>query len=162
MRRTIIGVFGAGERASEADVANGRLLGELIAREGWVVLTGGRDAGVMRATADGAKSVEGSLTIGVLPHRDTVPPPSIDIAIVTDLGSGRNNVNVLTADVCVACGASSAGTLSEIALAVKAGKPLVVVGAAGEETFLSRIGRVEFAGSPAEAIVLIRRLLEAG
>ncbi len=50
----------------------------------------------------------------------------MDIAIVTDMGSARNNINVLSAHVVVACG-MGAGTASEVALAIKAGKPVILL-----------------------------------
>src|SRR5690242_2134652 len=99
MRRFIVGIIGQGEDASPVDEALAELLGELVAKERWVVLTGGRDAGVMRAAARGAKKVEGSLTIGILPDKRAVPSPDIDIVIVTDMNEARNNINVLSSDV---------------------------------------------------------------
>ncbi|MEW5987332.1 MAG: cytochrome [Chloroflexota bacterium] len=127
-RRPVIGVMGAGEGASPADVAHARQLGELIAREGWILLTGGRNVGVMQAANEGAKQVAGSLTIGILPNRQAAVSPDVDVAIFTDLGAGRNNVNVLSSDVVIACGTGGPGTVSEIALAIKAGKPVILLG----------------------------------
>ena len=69
---------------------------ELIARRGWVVLTGGRDVGVMDAACEGAKRVGGSLTIGVLPTAKDKVSRHVDVPIITEMGSGRNNINVLT------------------------------------------------------------------
>ena len=54
-------------KAGIRELADAKSLGELIARQGWVVLTGGRASGVMDAASEGAKSVPGSLTIGILP-----------------------------------------------------------------------------------------------
>jgi uncharacterized protein (TIGR00725 family) len=51
---------------------------------------------------------------------------AVDIPIVTGLGDGRNVVNVLSSQVVVACGLGS-GTASEIALALKAQKPLILM-----------------------------------
>ena len=58
--RYIVGVMGPA-KARKKDVDNARVLGELIARREWVVLTGGRDVGVMDAACQGAKKVPGSL-----------------------------------------------------------------------------------------------------
>jgi predicted Rossmann-fold nucleotide-binding protein len=66
-RRPVAGVMGAGDGASGADILLAERLGELLARAGFVVLTGGRDAGVMAAATRGAKRVPESLTVGVLP-----------------------------------------------------------------------------------------------
>ena len=82
--------------------------------------------GVMDASARGAHEA-GGLTIGILPDADLNRASQyLDIPIVTGLGSGRNNINVLSSDVAIACH-GGAGTLSEIALAVKAGKPTILL-----------------------------------
>jgi uncharacterized protein (TIGR00725 family) len=81
----------------------------------------------MEAALRGAKRVRGSLTIGILPSADESPSAFVDIAIRTDLGHGRNNVNVLSSDVVFACGVEGPGTASEVALAVKNGRPVVLV-----------------------------------
>jgi uncharacterized protein (TIGR00725 family) len=160
-RRLVLGVMGAGERASRRDVKLAEELGELAARAGWVVLTGGRDAGVMRAALRGAKKVQGSLAVGVLPGRDrSEASPYADVVIATGMGEARNVVNVLSSDVIVACGAGSAGTVSEAALALKAGRPLVLLAPTDEAAALfSRLGRISVAASPAEALALAGRLI---
>jgi predicted Rossmann-fold nucleotide-binding protein len=61
-----VGIMGAGE-PSESNLAHARRLGTLAAQRGWIVLTGGRPAGVMAAACAGAKLVPGSLTLGILP-----------------------------------------------------------------------------------------------
>ena len=81
--------------------------------------------GVMDAVSKGAKSA-GGLTIGILPSQDAQLSAAIDIAIMTGMGSARNNINVLSSDVVVACG-MGAGTASEIALAIKARKPVILL-----------------------------------
>lgn len=165
MGRFIVGVIGAG-RASQRDVDNARQLGELIAREGWVVLSGGRSAGVMDAVNQGAKRVEGSLTVGILPtagSNEGAVSKHVDIAIYTGMGNARNNINVLSSHVVVACGASGPGTVSEIALALKAPQPRPVVLLTDDETaiaFFKNLGgeHVTVASTPAAAIEIIRTL----
>lgn len=126
MRKIIIGVMGPGSDASESDRVNAYELGKLIAQEGWVLLTGGRNAGVMDAASAGAKAANG-LTIGILPTADDSNiSDAVDIAIITGMGSARNNVNVLSSDVVIACG-MGAGTASEVALAIKANKPVILL-----------------------------------
>jgi uncharacterized protein (TIGR00725 family) len=106
-------------------------LGRLLAEAGWVVLTGGRPAGVMEAACAGAKSVAGSLTVGVLPTGPDGPVSAqVDVAVFTALGEARNAINVLSRDVVVACGVEGPGTASEVALALKARRPTVLLGAA--------------------------------
>ncbi|MBW4555735.1 MAG: TIGR00725 family protein [Trichormus sp. ATA11-4-KO1] len=126
MRKIIIGVMGPGEQATANDLQNAYELGKLIAQQGWILLTGGRNVGVMDAASRGAKSADG-LTIGMLPnaHEDGISE-AVDIAIFTDMGNARNNINVLTSDVVIACG-MGAGTASEIALALKAKKPVILL-----------------------------------
>lgn len=66
MRKIVIGVMGPGTGASETDRQNAYTLGMLIAQEGWVLLTGGKNVGVMDAASRGAKAANG-LIVGILP-----------------------------------------------------------------------------------------------
>ena len=160
--RFVVGVMGPA-KAKKKDLDNARVLGEFIARRGWVVLTGGRDVGVMDAACAGAKQVGGSLTIGVLPSTRDKVSRYVDVPIITEMGSGRNNINVLTSHVVVACGLSGSGTVSEVALAVKAGRPVILVEASPPEVaFFKKLGGrlVSAAASPEEAIDLIMRQME--
>ncbi|MDJ0582286.1 TIGR00725 family protein [Crocosphaera sp.] len=126
MRKTIIGVMGPGELATETDIKNAYELGKLIAQENWILLTGGRNIGVMDAANKGAKEA-GGLTLGILPSNHTQNvSDAVDIAILTDMGNARNNINVLSSDVIVVCG-MGLGTLSEIALALKNQKPVILL-----------------------------------
>jgi hypothetical protein len=157
-RRIVIGVMGAGEDASERDVRLAERLGELVAREGWALLTGGRDAGVMRAASRGAKRVAGSLVIGVLPSESGPASPDLDVALYTGVGQARNAINVLSSQVVVACGAGGSGTASEAALALKLGRPLVLLAPTLEaEAFFRSLGGTLFvAREPEEVCALIR------
>jgi uncharacterized protein (TIGR00725 family) len=124
--KTIIGVMGGGSASDE--ILNMAVeLGERIAAKGWVLLNGGRNAGVMAASAKGA-SQAGGLTIGILPDNDAAKAaPHIQIPIPTGIGSARNLINVLAARVVIAC-PGGPGTLSEVALALKHGKPVICLG----------------------------------
>ena len=163
MSRFIVGVIGAG-RASQRDEENARRLGELIAREGWVVLSGGRSAGVMNAVSEGAKRIVGSLTVGVLPgaeSNDGSVSEHVDVAIFTGMGQARNNVNVLSSNVVVACGASGAGTVSEIALALKASRHVILLtDDEAARSFFKRLGgeRVTVADTPAAVVEQIKMI----
>src|SRR3989344_3767650 len=127
MRKAIIGVMGPGEKASEKDTQDAFNLGKLIAKENWVLLSGGRNSGVMDAVSKGAKSAKG-LTIGVMPDTDeTKISEAVDIPIITDMGSARNNINVLSSSVVIVCGTIAPGTLSEIALALKGKKKVILI-----------------------------------
>lgn len=168
MSRFVVGVIGAG-RASVRDEEYARSLGELLAREGWVVLSGGRDAGVMRAVNEGAKRVAGSLTVGILPGDGgdvSAVSKDLDVAVFTGMGNARNDVNVLSSRVVVACGASGAGTVSEIALALKARPPRPVVLLTDDDAaiaFFKKLGgaRVYVASTPAAAVERIREIFPA-
>ena len=105
-----------------------RAVGHAIAKRGAVLLTGGR-SGVMEAASQGARDA-GGLTVGVLPGAgaaDSPPNPYVDVALYTGLGEARNWVNVCSSEALIAI-SGGFGTLSEIALALKARKPLVLLG----------------------------------
>ncbi len=153
--------MGPGTGASETDRSNAYVLGKLIAQEGWLLLTGGRNAGVMDAASKGAKAANG-LTIGILPTADEHGiSDAVDIAIFTDLGSARNNVNVLSSNVVIACG-MGAGTASEVALALKADKPVILLSDHQEsQRFFTSLSTesVFIADTPVDAIAITKDLI---
>lgn len=123
VRRRVVAVLGPA-KASVEEIRVAEAVGACAARRGWVVLTGG-GPGVMAGASHGAAD-EGGSTVGVLPVEAAnadYPNPWVEIAIFTGAGSARNNFNVLSADLCIAIGGGP-GTLSEIALAMKAGTPV--------------------------------------
>jgi len=125
--RLVIGVMGPAACDGET-AALARAVGRGVAERGAVLLTGGR-AGVMEEASRGAREA-GGLTVGILPGAttaETPPNPFVDIALPTGLGEARNWVNVCASDALIAIGGGF-GTLSEIALALKARKPLVLLG----------------------------------
>ena len=158
---TIIGVMGGGQAdARTCELA--REVGRAIAERGWVLLNGGRDCGVMAASAEGAAAA-GGLVVGVLPGDDLTGIASgVAIPVLTGMGDARNVVNVLSSRVVIAL-AGGAGTVSEVALALKASRPVVVVGWDPGET-LRRVGgsRLVIADSAEEAIAAVERLLDQG
>jgi uncharacterized protein (TIGR00725 family) len=124
--KIIVGVMGPGESASPEDNETAFELGRAIAKQGWVVLTGGRSFGVMDAVMKGARDANG-LTIGVLPDsNDQNASENAEIRIVTGMGSGRNYINVLSSQVIVVLG-MAAGTASEVALAIKSNKKVILL-----------------------------------
>jgi uncharacterized protein (TIGR00725 family) len=145
-------------------VGNAERAGELFARDGWVVLTGGRPFGVMEAALRGAKKVAGSLTIGILPTAAEVPSPFVDVAIRSDMGHARNNVNVLTSDVVIACGVEGPGTTSEVALALKNDRPVILIAPdAAARAFFSDLGRgkIRMVATPEEALQVAVHILDS-
>ncbi len=124
-RRTLqIAVIGAGA-ADEKERAAAEKVGMEIGKTGHILICGGL-GGVMEASSKGAKSA-GGLTVGILPgDKKEDANPYIDIVIVTDMGHARNAIIARAADALIAVG-GEAGTLSEVALAIKIGKPAVFI-----------------------------------
>jgi uncharacterized protein (TIGR00725 family) len=99
----------------------------VVAEAGAIVVTGGL-GGAMEAACRGAADA-GGLTLGLLPGVDRADAnPWVQVAVPTGLGELRNGVVVRTADVVVAI-RGGWGTLSEVALARKLGRPVVGLGA---------------------------------
>jgi uncharacterized protein (TIGR00725 family) len=120
-----VAVVGAGE-ASPQEIAVAEEVGRLLAERGAVLVCGGL-GGVMEAACRGAKEGGGS-TVGILPGRDRAAANAyVDVAIATGLGEARNALVVRAADVLIAVGGGY-GTLSEIALGLKSGTPVVGIG----------------------------------
>ena len=137
-------------------------LGVLIAQRDWVLLNGGRNVGVMAASARGAKEAGGTV-IGILPGSSTRgASKDLDVAVVTGLGDGRNLINVLSSDVVIAC-PGKLGTLSEVIFALKHRKPVVLLGwdpGAALDRF-RRSGRLRKARDPREAVQQAAELLNS-
>jgi uncharacterized protein (TIGR00725 family) len=118
----------------------------------------------MEAACAGAKSVPNSLTIGILPTGPDGPVSAhVDVAVFTGLGDARNAINVLSSDVVIACGVESPGTASEVALALKAGRPTVLLAptptAAAFFRTLARKGAIHEVSTPEAVIGLIEQQL---
>lgn len=153
--------MGPGLSAKEEDLQNAFQLGRLIAKKGWVLLTGGMASGVMDAASKGAKEA-GGLVVGILPTENAShASEAVDIPIVSGMGSARNNINVLSSSAVIACGIGP-GTASEIALAIKAGKKIALLNNMEEShAFFLKLARgsVLVAKSPEEAISLVEDIL---
>lgn len=120
----IVGVVGSGKEESSGLAYS---LGRRIAEDGFILLTGG-GPGVMEEASRGAHEA-GGLVIGVLPNERKYPIRGypnkyVDIPIYTGISDARNAINAKTSDVIVAL-RGGAGTLSEIALAIKSGTPVI-------------------------------------
>jgi uncharacterized protein (TIGR00725 family) len=113
----------------------------------------------MAAACAGAKQIPHSLTLGILPAAEGGVCPDVDIAIFTGMGDARNAINVLTSDVVVACGVEGPGTVSEVALALGAGKPVILLAAADAARLffegLPRRGRLMEVEAPLDVVRLI-------
>lgn len=154
MTKPYIAVVGPGEGATEEAIDDALLLGRRIAERGWIMICGGRAAGVMAAAARGVKAV-GGLSIGILPGTDRVGAShDLTLSLPTGLGEARNAVIVTAADAVVACGMNP-GTASEVSLALRAAKPAVLVRPAPTTeavAFFTKIGVVHIAADADDAI----------
>lgn len=114
-----IAVIGHGQ-ATEAERGAAYATGRLIAGNGVILVCGGL-GGVMEAACRGAKEA-GGMTVGILPGTEG-GNPYLDITIRSGLGHARNVLVVLSADAVIAIGGKY-GTLSEIGIALKTGRPV--------------------------------------
>jgi uncharacterized protein (TIGR00725 family) len=158
VHRIYVAVIGAGA-CDDTITAGAEEVGRGLGRAGAVLVCGGR-GGVMEAACRGAKA-EGGLTVGILPGEDRRQANAfVDVALPSGLGEARNALIARAADVVIAI-AGEFGTLSEIALALKMGKPVIGLGT----WELSKAGRpVEAilpARDPAEAVAIALRAARA-
>jgi uncharacterized protein (TIGR00725 family) len=120
--RPYVAVVGPGV-ASPEEEAFAEEVGRLLARAGVIVLNGG-STGVMEAASRGA-AAEGGTVVGILPGFDRAESNEhVTVALPTGMGEMRNALIARAADVLIAVGGEF-GTLSEIAFALKIGKPVV-------------------------------------
>jgi uncharacterized protein (TIGR00725 family) len=118
-----IAVIGHGQ-ATHGEYEEAYAAGRTIAKSGAVLVCGGL-GGVMEAACRGAQEAGGT-TVGILPGTEG-GNPYLDITIRTGLGHARNVLVALSADAVIAVGGKY-GTLSEIAIALKAGRPVYGLG----------------------------------
>lgn len=124
--RIYIAVVGPGADATGDQIEIAREVGGLLAGRGAILVCGGL-GGVMAAACEGA-SGRGGLTVGLLPGGDRAAGNRhLSVALPTGMGELRNGLVVAASDAVISIGGSW-GTLSEIALAMRTGKPTVVIG----------------------------------
>jgi uncharacterized protein (TIGR00725 family) len=147
---SMIGVVGAGNCSTEVyELA--RRIGDGIARAGGILVCGGL-GGVMEGACRGAREAGGE-TVGILPGPDKASAnPYVSVPIVTDMGHARNVLIVRTSDLLVAV-SGGYGTLSEISIALKLGKPII-----GLHTWPDMEG-IAYVSSPEEATDTIRKMM---
>jgi len=155
-----IAVIGGSEAPPHA-LANAEEVGRALASAGVTLVCGGL-GGVMAAACRGAKSAGGQ-TVGILPGRDRASANQwVDVIIATGLGEARNSLVVSAAAAVIAVDGEY-GTLSEIALALRAGIPVIGLGTWS----LTRPSGHEDEGiapvaNPTEAVALAIRLAVMG
>jgi uncharacterized protein (TIGR00725 family) len=146
-----VAVAGSGA-APAADVEAAEAVGRALAERGAVIVCGGL-GGVMEAACRGAKS-GGGTTVGILPGLDRREAnPYVDVAVATGLGEARNVLVARAADALIAVGGEW-GTLSEIALALRAGKRVVGLGTWELSKGGHPVEGIVAAADPAEAVDL--------
>jgi uncharacterized protein (TIGR00725 family) len=119
-----VSVVGSGEASGEL-YEKAREVGRLVAGKGGTVVCGGR-TGVMEAAARGATEA-GGVAIGILPDEDRERANEhLTYSVATGTGHARNLAVVCSGDVVIAVGGEY-GTLSEIGLALKVGRPVVAL-----------------------------------
>ena len=152
MRRRIIGIIGGAEPTAHEEAWAERV-GRLLGERDVAILTGGL-GGVMEAASRGAHGA-GGLVIGVVPTGQAESCNRwVEISIATGIGDARNVVIANSADGFIAIG-GSLGTLSEIAFALKRGKPVVGLGTwALDETRLAGAGLI-CVTTPEEAVTTL-------
>jgi uncharacterized protein (TIGR00725 family) len=151
-----VAVIGA-SNATEWELSTAERMGRLLADAGCVLVCGGL-GGVMDAAARGS-AAGGGVSIGILPGDDRVDASRhLTVAIATGFGEARNAIVARSADAVVAVGGEF-GTLSEIALALKMGTPVIGVGTwelGRDDLAKDPIVRAE---TPEEALMELRRVL---
>ncbi|MDQ6834989.1 MAG: TIGR00725 family protein [Actinomycetota bacterium] len=141
-RPSYVAVVGAAA-PDDAQAQAAQEVGRRLAQAGAIVITGGGE-GVMAAASRGAAQA-GGMVIGILPGSDRAAANRwVSIALPTGLGELRNGLIVRAADALVAVGGAY-GTLSEVALALATGVPVV-----GYDTWA--IPGIESGRTPTEAV----------
>ncbi len=121
----LISIIG-GNIASEEELSFAFKLGGLLAEAGFSIVCGGGE-GVMEAACMGCAE-EGGLTVGILPGEEkSLANPFVSLALPTGMGVSRNRMVALAGEAVCAVGGAY-GTLSEIAFALQAGKPVCCYG----------------------------------
>jgi len=148
-RKPVIAVIGAGKCSKKLrDMAFE--VGRIVAEKGGVIVCGGM-GGIMEGAARGAKEA-GGVTIGILPS-DLKEDANefIDFVIPTGFGEARNIMVVRAADAVIAF-PGKFGTLTEMAFALHARKPVISINAWRLSDEISQVD------SPQEAAELAMKL----
>ena len=149
--KILIGVIGA-SRPSAEGLLMAENLGREIARAGAVVVCGGL-GGVMEAAARGAREAGGEV-LGILPGPDAGEAnPFVSLPVVTNMGHARNVIIAHTAQALIAV-EGEYGTLSETAIGLKLGKPVLVL--PGGQMVPGAVA----AASPGTAVCMALEMLE--
>lgn len=142
---------GAFPSAKEAELAYE--VGREIARRGAILVCGGL-GGSMEEACRGSKE-EGGMTIGIIPvYEKQTANEFVDIVIPTGLGHARNNIVAATGDGVIGVGGSW-GTLSELSIAFKMGKPVVSLGGWDVKNPMGKDEGFVIVNTPYEAVSIV-------
>src|SRR5437868_2844653 len=144
-----VAVCGPAE-CTEDERAAAHRVGELLAEGGAVTICGG-GTGVMAAVTAGARA-RGGLVVAVRPDAGARSDASVTVS--TNLGQARKAVIVESADAVIVVGGSW-GTLSEVALAMRRGVPVISLhGWRVVDTTGAPVPGIRYMQTPEEAVVL--------
>jgi uncharacterized protein (TIGR00725 family) len=150
-RRRVVSLIGGAE-CSEAECQIAEEVGALLGKRGVILVCGGR-GGVMEAACRGAQRA-GGITIGILPSHDpSEGNPYLDVSLPTGMGHLRNAL-VAQAGECVIAIGGGYGTLSEIGIALKAGRKVIGIGTWNAIDKSGRPIKITRAVDAAEAVTL--------
>lgn len=146
----LISVIG-GNTASAEESSFAFALGGFLAEAGFSVVSGG-GGGVMEASCRGCRE-KGGLTVGILPGEDkSQANPFVSVALPTGMGSSRNRLVALAGEAVCAVGGAY-GTLSEVAFALQAGRPVCCFGS------WESIPGVRKVSTPQEAVEFVLEMI---
>lgn len=134
MAKLQIGIIGSagpeeypqGSKSKQKIYKGAEKIGELVAKSGAVLVTGGK-GGVMEVACRGAKR-QGGITVGVVKGKTRrTANQFVDVEVVSGMeGCGEETMLILMCDGVIALG-GGAGTLQELAIAYRNEKPVVVL-----------------------------------
>jgi uncharacterized protein (TIGR00725 family) len=160
--KKIIGIMWPWCEATESDLRNAFKIWEFSASQWFIVLTWGRNEGVMHSALEWAKS-KWWTTVWILPSDDrSTFSEFIDIPIITNMRSGRNYINILSSDIVIACGMNH-WTSSEVSLAIKPWKQIILVWTSEiTNNFYKELApkQIYIAVNSNEAICMIKTIIE--
>lgn len=149
--REPVAVIGPGQ-ASELQLSVARDLGAALGSVGLRVVCGGR-GGVMEAVARGVAEA-GGISIGLLPGPDAAEANRhLTVALATGIGEARNAI-VARAGFCLVAVGDSYGTLSEVALGLQFGRPVIGLCGAAQVAGVVHVETVEEAVDRVAAVAL--------
>lgn len=146
-----VAVIGPREATGE-QLAAAEALGSALGGIGFSVVCGGRQ-GIMEAVCRGVASA-GGISIGLLPETDAkLANPYVTVPIATGIGEARNAL-VARAGFCIVAIGNSNGTLSEVALGLQFGRPVIGLCGAAQVEGVRHLASVDATVDAVAAIAL--------